>query len=99
VVSQRMSDYATAPGSARVSPKQSFPTHDFVNSLVGRITRMARPLFLGSAGCQPAAFGSLPNASAVRFSDDATLCWRQAAANCRHTPLRLGAACAPRSRK
>ncbi len=53
------------------------------------MTRAQPPLpVLGSAGCEPAAFGSLPNASAI-FPVHANQSWRQAAAN-----YRL-AACAP----
>jgi hypothetical protein len=46
-------------------------------------------ILLGSAGCQPAAFGSLPNASSQDSKLTMTKCCRQAAAN-----YRL-AACAP----
>ena len=55
-----------------------------------RITKKSSLLLLGSAGCQPAAFGSLPNASAHSFPIHTNQGWRQAAAN-----YRL-AACAPR---
>jgi hypothetical protein len=44
---------------------------------------------LGSAGCQAAAFGSLPNAFRRNSDKRINKCWRQAAAN-----YRL-AACAP----
>jgi hypothetical protein len=54
-----------------------------------RITKKSSLLLLGSAGCQPAAFGSLPNASAHSFPIHTNQGWRQAAAN-----YRL-AACAP----
>jgi aspartate carbamoyltransferase catalytic subunit len=47
-------------------------------------------MFFGSAGCQPAAFGSLPNAPVFHPGANINPCWRQAAAN-----YRL-AACAPR---
>jgi len=46
-------------------------------------------LFPGSTGCQPAAFGSLPNASAPIVPVHANQGWRQLAANNRL------AACAP----
>jgi hypothetical protein len=46
-------------------------------------------LFPGSAGCQPAAFGSLPNAPGRNSYHAIKKCSRQAAAN-----YRL-AACAP----
>jgi hypothetical protein len=49
------------------------------------------PFFPGSAGCQPAAFGSLPNTAAPIFPVHANNGWRQVAAN-----YRL-AACAPQS--
>jgi hypothetical protein len=51
------------------------------------------PFFPGSAGCQPPAFGRLPNASVCNFRDQANQCWRQAAANCRL------AACVPQTEK
>ena len=48
-----------------------------------------RESILGSAGCQPAAFGSLPNAPEFKSHVIVNACSRQAAAN-----YRL-AACAP----
>jgi hypothetical protein len=54
-----------------------------------RITEKPSLLLLGSAGRQPAAFGSLANASAHIFPIHTNQGWRQAAAN-----YRL-AACAP----
>ena len=59
-------------------------------SVAGKGIMMPRESILGSAGCQPATFGNLPNAprlSLVNFNP----CWRQAAAN-----YRL-AACAPQT--
>jgi hypothetical protein len=46
-------------------------------------------MFFGAAGCQLAAFGSLPNAPVFHPGVNINPCWRQAAAN-----YRL-AACAP----
>ena len=50
-----------------------------------------RESILGSAGCQPAAFGSLPNAPEFKSHVIVNACSRQAAAN-----YRL-AACAPQN--
>ncbi|PYL98679.1 MAG: hypothetical protein DMF19_13855 [Verrucomicrobia bacterium] len=91
-----------SPGSARVSragfgvsPKQSsrfFCQRDlFANMPDAYSTRKPPLLFPGSAGCQPAAFGRLPSASAPIFPVHANQVWRQAAAN-----YRL-AACAPQN--
>ena len=48
-----------------------------------------REFILGSAGCQPAAFGSLPNAPEFNSRVIVNACSRQVAANYRP------AACAP----
>jgi len=83
-----------SPGSARVpragfgvSPKQSsrfFCQRDlFAIMPDARSTRKPPRLFSGSAGCQPAAIGSLPSASAPIFPVHANQGWRQAAANYR----------------
>ncbi len=83
------------PGSARVPPKQSsrfFCQRDvFANMPDAYSTGKPPLLFRGSAGCQPATFGSLPNASARILPVHANQGWRQAAAN-----YRL-AACAPQN--
>ena len=55
------------------------------------MTAQVATMFLGSAGCQPAAFGSLPNASGRNSKSAINKCSRQAAAN-----YRL-AACAPQT--
>ena len=74
------------PGTARVSLSWTLRT-PFRRG--AGITKKPSLLLLGSAGCQPAAFGSLPNASAHSFAIHTNQGWRQAAAN-----YRL-AACAP----
>jgi len=43
-------------------------------------------MFFGSAGCEPAAFGSLPNAPVFHPDVNINPCWRQAAANYRLAP-------------
>jgi hypothetical protein len=81
------------PGTARVSRAgESVPLSRTLRTPFRRgagITKKPSLLLLGSAGCQPAAFGSLPNASTHIFPIHTNQGWRQAAAN-----YRL-AACAP----
>jgi len=78
-----------------VSPKQSsrfFCHRDlFANMPDAYSTGKPALRFPGSAGWQPAALGSLPNASAPIFPVHANQGWREAAAN-----YRL-AACAPQN--
>jgi hypothetical protein len=82
-------------GTARVSRAgESVPLSRTLRTSFRRgagITKKPSLLPLGSAGCQPAAFGSLPNASTHIFPIHTNQDWRKAAAN-----YRL-AACAPQN--
>ena len=54
--------------------------------------RMMRPMeVLRATGCQPVAFGSLPNDSSFHWAENKCRFWRQAGANNRL------AACAPQT--
>ena len=99
-------DVAEVPGSARVSrtfrSTPLVPKRDLIERLFRRDaetnTRDAcatqshmLAIIPGSAGCQPAASGSLPNASVFNSPPIVNSGWRQAAAN-----YRL-AACGPQT--